>query len=99
MLSNAYKFSNANGRIWIALRTTDDHWQLVVRDEGIGISAADQAHLFETFFRGENAKNIQGTGLGLHIVKRYADLINARLEIESELGVGTLVRLVLPKGR
>ncbi len=49
--------------------------ELIVRDEGIGISEEDQQHLFSSFYRGKNVVNIEGTGLGLHIVKRYTELL------------------------
>ena len=62
---------------------------LKVKDNGIGISKEDQEHLFERFFRGANVTNIQGTGLGLHIVAKYAELMNGSIKAESELGEGT----------
>ncbi|HEV2353536.1 MAG TPA: ATP-binding protein, partial [Puia sp.] len=71
---------------------------LTVRDEGIGISAEDQQHLFSSFFRGGNANNIEGTGLGLHIVRRYLDLLGGSIHLESALGQGTTFRLSLPEG-
>ena len=95
LLSNAYKFSGENKQIWLSAEAKDDILHLIVRDEGIGISKEDQAHLFETFFRGKNVQNIQGTGLGLHIVKRYADLLNGKLTLESELNKGTKITLTL----
>jgi signal transduction histidine kinase len=67
-----------------------------VRDEGIGISEEDQSHLFSSFFRGKNALNIQGTGLGLHIVKRYADLLGGTINLQSKLGEGTTITLQIP---
>jgi signal transduction histidine kinase len=70
--------------------------ELSVADEGIGISQDDQLHLFSSFFRGKNAINIQGTGLGLHIVKRYLDLLGGTAELTSELGKGTTIRLSIP---
>ncbi len=70
--------------------------QIVVRDEGMGISKEDQAHLFSSFFRGRNVINIQGTGLGLHIVKRYIDLLRGSIKLESELGKGTTITFTIP---
>lgn len=96
VLSNAYKFSAENKSIWIAYRVYGHKMQLSVKDEGIGISKEDQKHLFETFFRAKNAQNIQGTGLGLHIIKRYADLLDVKVDLDSELGQGTTVTLTLP---
>jgi signal transduction histidine kinase len=55
----------------------------------MGISEEDQKHLFERFFRGKNATNIQGTGLGLHIVYKYVELMNGRIEVQSELEKGS----------
>jgi len=70
-----------------------------VRDEGIGISAEDQQHLFSSFFRGANAVNIEGTGLGLHIVKRYVELLGGTMQLESMLDKGTTITIEVPMGR
>ena len=97
LLSNAQKFSPEGATI--LLKTThmeNGGLQLSVADEGIGISDEDQQHLFSSFFRGANVLNIEGTGLGLHIVKRYADLLHGTLHLESQLGKGTCVTLDLP---
>ena len=67
----------------------DDTLILSVKDQGIGISKDDQKHLMERFFRGANAGNIQGTGLGLHIVSKYAELMNGKVLCKSELEKGT----------
>lgn len=96
LLSNAYKFSGENKRIWIKDETCDHHVRITVKDEGMGICPEDQPHLFETFFRARNVQNIQGTGLGLHIVKRYAELLQGHVELESELEKGTTVAVILP---
>jgi signal transduction histidine kinase len=62
----------------------------------MGISKEDQAHLFSSFFRGANAANIQGTGLGLHIVMRYLDLLKGTVHLQSELNKGTIVTFTIP---
>jgi signal transduction histidine kinase len=62
---------------------------LKVKDSGIGISKEDQEHLFERFFRANNAMNIQGTGLGLHIVSKYAELMNGKITCNSDIDQGT----------
>jgi signal transduction histidine kinase len=69
---------------------------LSVKDKGIGIAEEDQHHMFTSFFRGRNAVNIQGTGLGLHIVKRYVDLIHGKIILQSKLGEGTTIMVELP---
>ncbi|RYZ20067.1 MAG: PAS domain-containing sensor histidine kinase, partial [Chitinophagaceae bacterium] len=76
LLSNAIKFSNEGESINLSTTTAPGAFTLQVSDHGIGISAEDQQHLFGRFFRAANAVNIQGTGLGLHIVARYAELMN-----------------------
>ena len=67
-----------------------------VRDEGIGIPEEDLKHMFERFFRASNAGNIQGTGLGLNIVKRYAELLNGSVSLTSRPGEGSTFSISLP---
>ena len=89
LLSNAIKFSPENSDIYISTSIDDTEFQLKVKDSGIGISKEDQEHLFERFFRANNAINIQGTGLGLHIVSKYAELMNGTITCKSDLDQGT----------
>lgn len=96
LISNAIKFSDEGSTIDISSGVRDGVAQVQVKDEGIGISAEDQQHLFTSFFRGKNALNIQGTGLGLHIVKRYVELIGGDISLVSEPGKGTAVTVSLP---
>jgi len=99
LLGNASKFSPEGAGIWLQVsHTTGEGMMLSVRDEGIGISAEDQQHLFSTFFRGANAMNIEGTGLGLHIVKRYVELLGGELQLESQLDKGTTITVEVPEG-
>ena len=89
LISNASKFSPDGSVIEINTIQTDEYLVLSVKDMGMGISKDDQKHLMERFFRGANAGNIQGTGLGLHIVAKYAELMNGSVECNSELEKGT----------
>ncbi len=89
LISNASKFSAAATVIDVKTICSDKNIFLSVKDNGIGISKEDQKHLMERFFRGANAGNIQGTGLGLHIVAKYAELMNGIVECSSELEKGT----------
>ncbi len=89
LVSNASKFSHEGGLIEIRSSCNKNSITLSVKDYGIGISREDQQHLMERFFRGANAANIQGTGLGLHIVSRYAELLNGKVKCVSELEKGT----------
>ena len=83
LVSNAVKFSGEQSTIWLTVRNDGDGLLLSVKDEGVGISDEDQQHLFSSFFRGKNAVNIEGTGLGLHIVKRYVDLLNGDIHLKA----------------
>ena len=89
LVSNASKFSAEGSPVEILTTGTKEQLILSVKDNGIGISKEDQKHLMERFFRGANAGNIQGTGLGLHIVSKYAELMNGTVECKSELEKGT----------
>jgi PAS domain S-box-containing protein len=89
LLSNAIKFSPENKKIILTGLNGDDCLSITVKDSGIGISEDDQKHLFERFFRAKNAVNIQGTGLGLHIVAKYVELLGGDIECKSELEAGT----------
>jgi PAS domain S-box-containing protein len=97
LLSNAVKFSAEGSSIHLQAQPgVDAGISLSVRDQGIGVSPEDRHHLFSSFFRGANAINIEGTGLGLHIVRRYLDLLHGTIRLESTLGEGTLVTIELP---
>ncbi|HEX8316655.1 MAG TPA: PAS domain-containing sensor histidine kinase [Flavisolibacter sp.] len=96
LLSNAIKFSGEEALIVVSKEVKAGTASITVQDEGIGISPEDQEHLFSSFFRGRNALNIQGTGLGLHIVKRYVDLLHGSISVQSEPGKGTAITFIIP---
>lgn len=96
LMSNAIKFSDAGKIIQVSAWEKEDLLYLSVADEGIGIAEEDQEYLFDSFFRAKNAFNIQGTGLGLHIVKRYLGLLHGKIYFDSILNAGTTVTVVLP---
>ena len=72
------------------------HALIRVQDYGIGIPEEDQAKLFAQFRRGSNVKNIPGTGLGLYVVKRFANLNDIQLRLESQIKQGTRIDLYIP---
>lgn len=96
LISNAIKFSEEGASIEVSSQIGENGFSIQVRDHGIGISEADQEHLFSSFFRAANATNIQGTGLGLHLVKRYADLLGGIINLQSRLNEGTSVTIFIP---
>lgn len=93
LISNASKFSPPTGAINVLTSHEDGLLKLSVEDHGTGISPEDQQHLTERFFRGRNAVNIQGTGLGLHIVSKYAELMNGSIKCDSVPHQGTIFTL------
>lgn len=96
LISNAIKYSPEDGAIQLKTEIKDESCQIWVRDNGIGIPEEDQVHLFEAFFRAQNTVGIQGTGLGLNIVKRYVDLMNGHIDFKSSKKTGTVFTLSFP---
>jgi hypothetical protein len=101
LLSNAIKYSAPHGKVSVSLVRGVSGALLVVSDQGIGIPAAEQARLFSEFFRASNARSFteSGTGLGLAVVKSEVDAMRGTLDIQSEEGKGTTVRVLLPGSR
>ncbi|MBS1603997.1 MAG: PAS domain-containing sensor histidine kinase, partial [Bacteroidetes bacterium] len=96
LLSNASKFSGAEKDIRLESRHADGKLVISVADQGIGISKKDQAQLFQRFYRATNAGNVQGTGLGLNIVRRYLDLVGGSITLKSKIGQGTTFTIEIP---
>lgn len=96
LISNAIKFTPEGKSIAVNTSAYDLTLSLEVKDQGIGISEEDQKHLFERFYRGKNAFNIQGTGLGLNIVGNYVDLLKGHITLRSELDKGTTFKITFP---
>lgn len=96
LLSNAIKFSDEDACIDVAVSNTAKQLSISVKDTGIGIPGEDLPHLFDNFYRAKNAGNIQGTGLGLPILRRYLNLLNGTIEVDSELEKGSTFTIVLP---
>ena len=97
LLSNASKFSEQGKKIKITTEVTVTSFSLIIQDHGIGISLSDQKKLFTEFYRASNAKNIQGTGLGLVIVKNYINMLSGTISLSSRPNKGTLITLTLPR--
>jgi PAS domain S-box-containing protein len=96
LVSNASKYSGVGKGIYLSYSHDDKHITFKIRDEGIGIPLSDQKHMFERFFRASNAGQVQGTGLGLNIVKRYTDLLGGTITFSSESEKGTIFSLLMP---
>jgi two-component system sensor kinase FixL len=96
LVSNAIKYSGENTFIEFNTEINDQNCVITIRDNGIGIPESDQKHLFEAFFRAHNTGNIPGTGLGLNIVARYADLMSGTVDFQSNVNQGTIFTITFP---
>ena len=96
LIANAIKYSGENTFIEFNTEINEHNCIVTVKDNGIGIPETDQKHLFEAFFRAHNTGNIPGTGLGLNIVARYANLMSGHIEFKSSVNQGTLFTILFP---
>jgi len=96
LLSNAVKYSPVGGAITLNITRQDNTVLIQISDTGIGIPADDQKRLFEPFHRARNTKDIQGTGLGLTIVKNSVEIHGGTIDVASREGVGTTFTVRLP---
>ncbi|MDX6556398.1 MAG: hypothetical protein QOD86_2593 [Miltoncostaeaceae bacterium] len=98
LVSNALKFTPPGGLVSVTVEADGDEVTCEVADTGVGIPAAEQERLFERFYRGSHASSdaVQGSGLGLAIVKMIVESHGGRIELSSEEGRGTRVRITLP---
>jgi PAS domain S-box-containing protein len=96
LLNNAVKYSPENKPIEFSTGVTKKEILISVKDNGIGIPEKDRPHMFDRFFRAGNVTNIQGTGLGLNIVKRYVELMGGTISFISEIEKGTTFTVKFP---
>lgn len=97
LISNAIKYSPEDKEIFLTVENDEKGLTLKVRDQGIGIPEEEQKNMFSRFFRASNVENIEGTGLGLTIVKRYANLMKGEISFVSKSGEGTEFTVFLPE--
>ncbi len=97
LLSNAIKYSPDKTTIWIKGEpASDGGLRIAVRDEGIGIPKAELQKLFQRFFRASTSTGIAGSGIGLHLTRHLVQMHEGRIEVESEIDVGTTFTIHLP---
>ena len=96
LVGNAIKYSPHGSTVSISLDIQDGNYQLVIKDQGIGIAEDDQKRLFAAFTRGKNVGEVSGTGLGLAIVKRAVELYGGAIHMESVINQGTTLFVTLP---
>ena len=96
LLSNAIKYSEKNTEIIYKIKSSHSLLKIEIIDQGIGIPIEDQNNMFQRFYRAKNAANIQGTGLGLNIVKQYTELMGGRIKFKSQLNEGSTFYIEFP---
>lgn len=101
LIDNAHKYTYPSRTIEVTLTSRHSSTVITIRDEGIGISRADMQRLFQKFVRLESSLSVSagGTGLGLYWVKKVLELHNATITVDSQIGVGTVFSIILPKER
>lgn len=95
-ISNAIKYSKENGLIKAISILENAQLKVTIIDNGIGIPLTEQNNVFERFFRAQNVTNIQGTGLGLNIVKKYVELLGGTIDFKSIPDVETEFTIIIP---
>lgn len=96
LISNASKYSDVGKKIFLQCERKGTRVNFTIIDQGVGIPKEDQKHLFDRFFRASNSGNVQGTGLGLNIVKRYVELLKGEISFVSEYGQGSSFIVSIP---
>jgi len=100
LLSNAVKYNRVQGEVRVTSQMTHGRVELAVRDTGLGMSVQQMAHLFQPFNRlGRERSQTEGTGIGLVIARRLAELMGGELHAASTEGTGSVFTLVLPAGK
>ena len=99
LLSNSIKFTSAQGTITVSARIDHHQMQLIVRDTGVGIREEDIPTALAVFGQVHRNQSHEGTGLGLPLCKMFAEVHGGKLQLTSEVGVGTVVRISFPESR
>lgn len=89
LFTNALKFSNQGGQVHVSTHLEHNHLKLTVRDNGVGISNDDLPNIFDAYYRGKDALSTKGDGIGLYVVKENLKLLNATIQVDSQVGEGT----------
>lgn len=97
LISNSIKYTNSNGKISISLKEIDKEIIVTIEDNGIGMSKEQVEHIFERYYQVDKSKHGVGLGIGLSIVYRVLELVDGKIEVESELGKGSKFMVTLKR--
>lgn len=96
LIHNAVKFTGEGGRISVKIADLPGAAAVEIADDGIGMEPEQAERVFERFYKADKARNEGGSGLGLSIAQKIAELHGGSIEVESKRGEGTLFRVILP---
>ncbi len=99
LVSNAVKYNHEGGHVWVRIAREDAYLRYDVVDDGPGITAEEQKHLFEKFWRAKSSSGVEGSGLGLFIVKRLVEGMNGEISFKSVPGKSTTFSVKLPAAK
>lgn len=99
LIENAVKYSPADTPVEITTYRTEEDARVRIRDHGIGMSGEVKEHVFDLFYRAEEARSTEGFGLGIPLADRIAKIYHGRIEVESEEGKGSLFTVILPASK
>ncbi|WKL02160.1 sensor histidine kinase [Paenibacillus amylolyticus] len=97
LVDNAIKYSGSHSQIKVEMEHTPSEVVIRIRDQGIGIVGDELERVQERFYRAKNASTANGSGLGLSICKEIVERFNGYIDMESQIGEGTTVTIVLPR--
>lgn len=96
LISNAIKFTQRGGHVYVTLDQEGKNAKITVHDNGLGIKEADLPHIFDSFYRGDTSSTIHGSGVGLNMSRQMIEAMDGRIEVESTVGEGTTFIVYLP---
>lgn len=97
IIGNAVKYTEEGGTIEVSLKEMAKHCEIIIKDNGIGMTEETKKHIFEKFYQADTSRKVQGNGLGLALCKEIIQKCEGRIMVESKLGEGSIFFIQLPK--
>lgn len=99
MIGNAIKYTEESGTIEISLKEMNEYCEIIIKDDGIGMTEETKKHIFEKFYQADTSRKAQGNGLGLALCKEFINKCEGTIMVESKLGKGSVFTIQLPKDK